>query len=211
MLHCEKLMCVREDRILFKDLDFTVQPGQIVQVEGPNGVGKTSLLRLIVGLASPYAGEILWQGKDTSFDRESYFKNLLYIGHKVGIKPELTALENLQFYQKLHNPNRQVDLWQVLTQVGLVGYEDIPTSQLSAGQQRRVALARLWMNDSLLWVLDEPFTAIDKAGVKVLQELFVKHAENGGMVLLTTHQDLTLTEQQLTKVVLQKPTADSYV
>ncbi|MCP4321020.1 MAG: cytochrome c biogenesis heme-transporting ATPase CcmA [Psychromonas sp.] len=211
MLRCEKLTCVREDRILFQDLDFTVKSGQIVQVEGPNGVGKTSLFRLIVGLSIPYSGAIYWQENDITHDRETFYQKLLYLGHKTGIKPELTALENLQFFQTLQPSHENVDLWQVLAKVGLAGYEDIVTAQLSAGQQRRVALARLWLNDCPLWVLDEPFTAIDKSGVKVLENLFIQHATKGGTVLLTTHQDLSIDKQHLSKITLKKPTDDLYV
>ena len=211
MLRCEKLTCVREDRILFTDLDFTINPGEIVQVEGPNGVGKTSLFRLIVGLSIPYEGSIYWQETCTLLDREGFYQNLLYLGHKTGIKPELTALENLQFFKKLQPSYRDVDLWQVLAKVGLAGYEDIVTAQLSAGQQRRVALARLWLNDCPLWILDEPFTAIDKSGVQVLEQLFIKHAQQGGIVLLTTHQDLAIKSEQLRKITLKKPSDDCYV
>lgn len=211
MFHCEKLTCVHEDRILFKNLSFTLSSGEIVQVEGPNGVGKTSLFRLLVGLSVPYAGDVFWQNKPIAKDRESFYQQLLYLGHKAGIKPELTAFENLQFFQKMHNSDTEVDLWTLLATVGLAGYEDILCAQLSAGQQRRVALARLWLNDSLLWVLDEPFTAIDKAGVAVLEELFLEHARKGGIVLLTTHQDLTIERHLTQKIVLQKVEGESYV
>ncbi|WP_413701330.1 cytochrome c biogenesis heme-transporting ATPase CcmA [Psychromonas sp. KJ10-10] len=211
MLRCENLTCVREDRILFSDLNFTINSGTIVQVEGPNGVGKTSLFRLIVGLSQPYSGNIFWHDKITLEERESFYKDLLYLGHKTGIKPELTAIENLQFFQKLQSCYAEVDLWSVLAKVGLAGYEDIVTAQLSAGQQRRVALARLWLNDCPLWVLDEPFTAIDKSGVQVLEQLFIDHARRGGIVLLTTHQDLSIEKGLLTKILLHKPEEARYV
>ncbi|WP_415225871.1 cytochrome c biogenesis heme-transporting ATPase CcmA [Psychromonas sp.] len=211
MLHCKKLTCVHEDRILFKDLSFTANPGMIVQVEGLNGVGKTSLFRVIIGLSTPYAGDIFWHGKSISTVRDSFHQQLLYIGHKTGIKPELTALENLQFFQAMHASHLHLNLWDILENVGLAGYEDITTSQLSAGQQRRVALARLWLSDCPLWVLDEPFSAIDKSGIAVLEALFIKHAQNGGIVLLTTHQDLTIDDSLLSKIILTKTIGNAYV
>jgi len=205
MLECKSLTCVREDRVLFKNLNFTLKPGEILHVEGPNGVGKTSLFRLLVGLSSPYSGEIYWQQQNIVSDRESYYQKMLYLGHKSGVKPELTALENVHFFHRLYNPNVQYDALDILAQVGLVGYEDVPTAQLSAGQQRRVALARMWFSDCPLWILDEPFTAIDKNGVKVIESLLIKHVENNGMVILTTHQDLSIPMQGYKKLILHKP------
>ncbi|MFM5369479.1 cytochrome c biogenesis heme-transporting ATPase CcmA [Aeromonas veronii] len=204
LLQVNNLSCVREDRTLFEHLSFSVAPGDLVQIEGPNGVGKTSLLRLLTGLSQPFAGEVCWNGENIRHCRDEYHANLLYLGHQPGVKAALTPFENLKFYQQLHHPQQsESDLWQILARVGLAGFEEYPTGQLSAGQQRRVALARLWLSQKpALWILDEPFTAIDKQGVKVLEQLFLAHAERGGMVILTTHQDLTLMQGRLKTISL---------
>lgn len=212
MLECRQLTCVRDDRVLFNEISFTLAPGDILQIEGANGVGKTSLFRLLVGLSSAYAGEVCWQQQNILDDRSSYYRDLLYLGHKPAIKAELSALENLRFFSHLNQLSKQLDLWAILEQVGLLGFEDIPAAQLSAGQQRRIALARLWLSESPLWILDEPFTAIDKQGVKAIEELLLAHAKAGGMVIITTHQDLSLDPQQYQRLLLQKPSfEDEYV
>ncbi|AEF46691.1 heme exporter protein CcmA [Serratia sp. AS12] len=202
MLEAKSLSCVRDERILFSELSFTVKPGEIIQVEGPNGAGKTSLLRILAGLAQPESGEVCWRGQNTLRHRENYHQDLLFLGHQPGIKTMLTPFENLQFYQAVRAAHDRQAIWQALEQVGLVGYEDLPVAQLSAGQQRRVALARLWLSECPLWILDEPLTAIDKQGVAELISLFEQHAQQGGMVLLTTHQDLAGTTQAVGKISL---------
>lgn len=199
LLQANNLSCVREDRTLFEHLSFAVRAGDLMQIEGPNGVGKTSLLRLLTGLSQPFAGVVFIPAMADILPIPAHLASLLYLGHQPGVKATLTPLENLSFYQKLHGPAGDgVDLWRVLAQVGLAGFEDYPAGQLSAGQQRRVALARLWLSERpALWILDEPFTAIDKQGVRVLEQLFLAHADRGGMVVLTTHQDLTLMQGRL--------------
>lgn len=189
MLDAINLTCVRDDRVLFSELSFSVSPGEMVQIAGKNGAGKTSLLRILAGLAQAEEGEVRWQGEGLSRARYQYHQDLLWLGHQPGIKTVLTAFENLSFY---HANGAESLRWQALTEVGLLGFEDVPVNQLSAGQQRRVALARLWLSSQKLWVLDEPFTAIDVAGVDKLTQQLKRHTENGGMVILTTHQPLNV-------------------
>ncbi|AKD38024.1 cytochrome c biogenesis protein CcmA [Pasteurella multocida subsp. multocida OH4807] len=190
-LKIENLACQRGDNILFTALNLVINSGDFVQIEGHNGIGKTSLLRIIVGLAQQLEGKVWWNNQPIQHQREDYQYDLLYLGHHSGVKPELTAWENLKFYQQI-SASEQGDevLWLVLETVGLLGREDIPAAQLSAGQQRRIALARLWLSKAPLWVLDEPFTAIDKKGVQVLTALFEQHVQQGGIVIFTSHQDV---------------------
>lgn len=202
MFEALNLSCVRDERTLFSGLSFTIQPGEIVQIEGQNGAGKTSLLRILAGLSSADEGEVHWQGENTRRQRELFHQHLLFLGHHAGIKSVLTAYENLAFYQPEKGQAAQAAIYDALEQVGLLGYEDVVVAQLSAGQQRRVALARLWISRALLWILDEPLTAIDKQGVATLIALFERHAQNGGMVLLTTHQDLPGVSRAVRKIRL---------
>ncbi|MCQ1058329.1 cytochrome c biogenesis heme-transporting ATPase CcmA [Photobacterium sp. DNB23_23_1] len=214
MLSVEELSCTRDERVLFEDLCFTVSSGELVQIEGHNGAGKTTLLRILAGLGHADDGRVCWLDEDIESAREDYHQELLFLGHQTGVKRELTAFENLAYFQSMHLCNEQSDLtgtpqvsgedslWQALAQVGLAGREDVPAGQLSAGQQRRVALARLWLSNHKLWILDEPLTAIDKQGVKVLEGLFLAHAKRGGIVVLTTHQDMFTDSDQLRKIKL---------
>jgi heme exporter protein A len=207
MFEAFNLSCVRDERTLFSGLSFTIEPGDMVQIEGRNGAGKTSLLRILAGLSSPDAGEVRWQGVSTRRQRDIFHQQLLYLGHQPGVKSVLTAFENLAFYLSVNGPtvkgNASAEaIYQALENVGLLGYEDVTVAQMSAGQQRRVALARLWLSDAPLWILDEPLTAIDKQGVATLITLFEQHTQQGGMVLLTTHQDLQGVNRHVRKLRL---------
>ncbi|QLB21205.1 heme ABC transporter ATP-binding protein CcmA [Vespertiliibacter pulmonis] len=183
------IACERGETRLFEGCNLQVENGQCWQVEGHNGIGKTSLLRMIVGLSVPVKGKILWNDTSIQKQRESYYSNLFYLGHNAGVKPELSAWENLCFYQKLYNlPANDDVIWNALSKVSLIGREDLPCFHLSAGQQRRVALAKLWLTQAHLWVLDEPFNAIDKKGVAELITHIEQHCQQGGMVILTSHQ-----------------------
>lgn len=204
MLEVSQLTAIRDERTLFESLSFTIDSGELVQIEGRNGTGKTTLLRIITGLGDRDNGDIIWDGEQIESNRDAFHQELLFLGHQTGVKRELTAYENLRFYLSIH-AKKCVDkstVYQALTKVGLAGREDVPVAQLSAGQQRRVALARLWLSDHKLWILDEPLTAIDKQGVKVLESLFLQHAESGGIVVLTTHQDMFADNPKLRKIKL---------
>ncbi|MFN3014980.1 cytochrome c biogenesis heme-transporting ATPase CcmA [Vibrio coralliilyticus] len=204
MLEVSQLTAIRDERILFESLSFTINSGELVQIEGRNGTGKTTLLRIVTGLGDRDSGEIFWNGENIESNRDAYHQDLLFLGHQTGVKRELTAYENLRFYLNIHSrkPVDKETIYSALIKVGLVGREDVPVAQLSAGQQRRVALARLWLSDHKLWILDEPLTAIDKQGVKVLESLFLSHAEDGGIVILTTHQDMFADNPKLRKIKL---------
>lgn len=199
MLEALNLTCIRDERNLFSNLNFTVNRGDIVQIEGANGAGKTSLLRLLAGLSSAEQGEVRWQGERLQQQREQWHRSLLFLGHQPGVKTMLTPLENLAFY---HAECSDEQRFAALEAVDLPGFEEVAVAQLSAGQQRRVALARLWLSQAPVWILDEPLTAIDVNGVGKLMSLFVQHARNGGMVILTTHQPLPDTAWPLRKISL---------
>lgn len=183
------IACERGETRLFEGCSLTISSGQWWQIEGHNGIGKTSLLRILAGLALAAEGEVQWNGVKIQQQRDQYYANLFYLGHHAGVKPELTAWENLRFFQKIQGlPLDDEALWNALGKVSLIGREDLPCSHLSAGQQRRVALAKLWLTKATLWILDEPFTAIDKKGVSELIAHIEQHCEQGGMVIFTSHQ-----------------------
>ena len=184
MLKVEQLCCERDQRQLFADLSFTATAGDIIQVEGPNGAGKSTLLKILCGIYDEFEGTVEW-------DLEDY---PLYLGHRPGINDFLTAAENLSWLAGLHAV--QLDgqaIRNMLNEVGLQGYADMPCSNLSEGQRKRVGLARLYAFHNTVWILDEPFSAIDQAGMTSLEAQIQQHADQGGLVLLTSHQPLRLT------------------
>lgn len=197
LLKIRELYCERDERILFESLSFELSKGQILHVKGKNGSGKTSLLRILCGLYQDFEGEVEFLGEPIDEDRESYNQSLLYIGHHVSVKQALTARENLSWYAKIQ-PQLDVTLIDTaLAAVGLSGYEDVQCQQMSAGQKRRVNLARLFMfaqkhYEGSIWILDEPLTAIDVDGVQKLEHKIIEYVEQGGAVILTTHQTLDI-------------------
>jgi heme exporter protein A len=190
-LAANALECVRGGRRLFHSLSFSLAPGEMLEVMGPNGSGKTSLLRMLCGLLPPTAGEINWQGANISSLKEEYLKGLDYLGHANGVKAELSALENLRIAGGL-NGSRPVEekITAALERMGLSGQEARPVKTLSQGQQRRLALARLLTGGKALWILDEPLTALDTDAVHLVESVLGVHLEGGGMAVLTTHQPL---------------------
>lgn len=193
MFCVSNLSCARGDKRLFSGVSFSLQPGQWLHLEGNNGVGKTSLLRLVCGLSALEEGEITWNNQAVSKDPQTFRANLAYLGHQLALKDDLSPLENLQTDAAI--VGRQLtasDAKQALAQMGLRGREDLPVRVLSQGQKRRTALARLLVSSAKLWILDEPFVALDTMAQNALSEVINAHLAKQGMVLLTSHQAVSL-------------------
>jgi heme exporter protein A len=203
MLEVSNLACSRGDHPLFTDLSFTLEAGELLQVQGENGKGKTSLLRTLCGFMQPVAGEIRWRGENVEELDEDYFAELLYLGHHNAIKDELNALENLQISAGLAGIELgEKEAVAALRRMGLKGREHLPVKVLSQGQRRRAALARMLVSEAPLWVLDEPLTALDVGAVGLIQELLGEHLARDGMVIFTTHQPLVVEGVELRRLVL---------
>lgn len=188
-LQGKNLSCTRDDRELFTNLDFAVHTGQVLLLEGQNGSGKTSLLRIICGFREPDTGNVLWRGE--AIPHSQYYSDMAYVGHLDGIKKELTVLENLKLSLALGQSGK-LTTQQALAKVQLSGYEDTLIQALSAGQKRRLSLARLLITHNVLWILDEPFTSLDKQGITLIESLMAEHCANGGMMVVTSHHDINL-------------------
>jgi heme exporter protein A len=202
MLEVINLECVRGERRLFKGLNFTADPGTLIELRGANGSGKTSLLRIICGLATPAAGEIRWQGKNIRALGEEYSGLVAYLGHQNGVKNELTAIENVKLASGLVGHARsRAQCEQILSRVGL-RQQNLPALLLSAGQRRRVALARLLSVNATLWILDEVLTSLDAAAIRMTREVIREHLENGGMAIVATHQELDLSVERVQRIEL---------
>ena len=194
-LTAEKLACVRGHKRLFEGLNFRVSAGQALAVEGANGAGKTSLLRLIAGFLAPAGGRIVVKtAQGESDEAEERGKSVGWLGHLVGLKPQLTVIEQLHFFAHLY---RQTADAALLEQVGLQRQADLPCRYLSAGQRRRLALARLLAGKRPLWLLDEPFAALDTAGQALVGQLMARHCGDGGIIIAATHDPLGLGNESL--------------
>lgn len=193
LLEVRRLACVRGEATLFEDLNFELGAGEALQVEGANGTGKTSLLRILSGLTLPDEGEVCWRGENIASRRPEFHAQLAYLGHSLGLKAELTVAENLRLAVGLQGHAGSASRFlEVLDKVRLDHRADLPVRALSAGQRQRVALARMLLLNAVLWILDEPFTALDAAGVSLVKALAEEHLEDGGVVILTSHQAVTL-------------------
>jgi heme exporter protein A len=191
VLKAIELTCERGGRTLFQGLSFELRGGELLRLAGENGSGKTSLLRILCGLLSPNAGEVRWKDADIGSLREEYAQALVYLGHAPAVKDELSAAENLEIARRLAGKAvREEQVFAALDRMGL-SRKDLPVRKLSQGQRRRSALARLVLSESVpLWLLDEPFSALDVAAAKVVEDLIAAHVAGGGAVVYTTHQEV---------------------
>ena len=203
MLEAVNLGCTRGDRRLFKGLNFSIQPGELIELRGANGSGKTSLLRILSGLSAPAEGEVRWQGKDIRSLGEEYAGVVSYLAHQNGVKDELSAIENLRIACGVSgNVLSKADAQTVLAQVGLSRHQNLPARSLSAGQRRRVALGRLLSSSGALWLLDEVLTSLDDAAIKLSRQFIGDHLRKGGLAIIATHQELDLVAQRIQRIEL---------
>lgn len=189
LLEAKNVSCSRNARHLFSGLSFCLKNGQVLLLEGKNGSGKTSLLRIICGFREPDEGEIRWCNQ--AIKDRAYYTQMAYVGHLDGVKQELTVSENLKVSLALGQAGRY-SIPQALERVKLLGYDNTLVQSLSAGQRRRLSLARLLISSKCLWILDEPFTAIDKEGIKLIELLMHEHIRHNGMLILTSHHNVEL-------------------
>jgi heme exporter protein A len=185
LLQARALTFHRQDEPVFGPLDFCLDAGELTLIEGDNGSGKTTLMRILTGLLRPEEGELYWRGEPLTWDRCS--GEVVFLGHQLGLKADLTPHENLRFAIGLHGHREHSHIDEALARVGLAGYEDEPVRKLSAGQKKRVALARLLLIPAALWLLDEPYANLDRTGIEVVNGLLEAHIAHGGAALVTSH------------------------
>jgi heme exporter protein A len=198
-LEARELSCIRDERVLFSNLNFTLNSGQVLLIEGRNGAGKTSLLRILTGFRKPDSGDLFWNDEAID-DTQEFYQDTAYIGHNNGLKDTLTAEENLRYAQALAISTLTID--EAMKQVGLNGYQETVVRFMSAGQKRRLALARLLCTHKPLWILDEPFTSLDRASIKLFEQFIETHVNQGGLVIMTSHHDTSIPHTLLQKIHL---------
>lgn len=206
------LTCIRDDRVLFEQLSFELTSGRLLLVEGDNGTGKTTLLRILCGIRLPEQGVVSWEKtlddikyQTSVHSYESYAGDMVYLGHLDGNKLDLTVAENLQYARALSGKSSgkpSNTTGQVLDRVGLKYFDDQLVSNLSAGQRRRLAMGRLLLADASLWILDEPFTALDKKGIEMVEREINEQLKRGGIVIMTSHHAVTLDAEKITHLQL---------
>ena len=190
LLEARNIHCWRGDRHILRDVSFGVCAGEFLKLTGPNGVGKTTLIRIVCGLLPPESGSVIWRGKQVRSASDEFHAEMAYLGHLNSLKADLTARENLRFLAGLRQTLTDADIDAVLDRVGILSRGDLVARSLSAGQKRRLALARLLLSGAKLWILDEPVTNLDTAGIELVEQLITEHVTGGGLALSAAHQRL---------------------
>ena len=203
-LAADELECIRNDELIFEGVSLKVSAGEILQVDGPNGSGKSCLLRILCGLLQQSEGTVAWCGTDiqSSLGYAEYRERLAYVGHQGGVTAELTPVENLEIAMALGNARDHGDPVAALHDVQLRGVELVSARYLSAGQRQRVALARLRLLEADVWILDEPFNAIDQQGKVMIEHIIAEHARRGGITILATHQPVNVSDYPISQILM---------
>jgi heme exporter protein A len=202
VLEARAINCWRGDRHILRDVSFAVRSGEFLKITGPNGVGKTTLLRVVCGLLPAESGAIEWRGRPVQGASDEFHTDMAYLGHLNSLKADLTARENLRFLAGLRQALTPADVDAALDRVGILSRGDLQTRSLSAGQKRRLALSRLLLADAALWILDEPVTNLDAAGVDLVEELVREHVGRGGIAVAAAHQRLLDDDPELRRLEL---------
>jgi heme exporter protein A len=202
ILEADNLKCVRNEQIIFEEISFRLNAGGVLRIKGPNGSGKTSLLRILCGFILPETGEVRWNGSVITDDLYNYTNDINYVGHSNGLKSELTALENLNVALQLTFAQQDTSITKILSRMCMSDFFDIPVRKLSSGQCRRVALSRLLLSRACIWLLDEPFTTLDDEGRQLIRELIAHHAETGGITIIVSHEPVLFPGDKLQEITL---------